>query len=214
MKITDTEVVQNNVKSAPDTLRAEGNVTTREIKHIFDKLPELIVEKFNAFVDMVTADYYTKAQTDSAIEQKVVEVGAADMQKAVYDSDNDGVVDSAMRAVNAENAYTLNGQAAECFALKTDVEAVQQQALTAKQTADAAHTAAQTAQQTAYSKAEAVHTQSASTVSAGTFAGDVVAFGVNRDTSGGCVRNCVVVSSGSSPSENLVSTNSIIFSRS
>lgn len=93
----------------------------------------------------------------------------------------------------AVNSAKLNGQPASYYATKTEVE---------------------TAQSTADSKAEAVHTQSASTISAGTFAGDVVAYSTNRDTSGGCVRNCVVVSSGSSPTENLVSTNSIIFSRS
>ena len=193
MKITDTEIVQNSVKSAPDTLKAEGNVTTREIKHIFDKLPELIVQKFNAFVDYVTGSYYTKEQTDNAIANRVVEIGSADMQKAVYDSDNDGVVDNAKSAVNAENAYSLDGKPIEYFASKTEVEA---------------------AQQTAEGKADAVHTQSAVTITEGVFAGDVVAYSENRDTSGGCVRNCVVVSSGSDPTANLVSTNSIIFSRS
>ena len=49
MKITDLEISENNVKSAPDSLKAEGNVTPREIKHIFDKLPELIAAKFNTF---------------------------------------------------------------------------------------------------------------------------------------------------------------------
>lgn len=47
----------------------------------------------------------------------------------------------------------------------------------------------------------------------GTFTGDVVAYATNRDTSGGCLRNCVVVSSGSSPTANLVSTNCLVFSR-
>ena len=116
MKITDMEVRDNQVKSAPDTLKAEGNTSPRDIKHIFDKLPELIVQKFNAFVDFVTAEYYTKSQTESAISERVVNIGASDMTKAVYDKNNDGVVDK------ADTADALGGVPAECFASKTDVQ--------------------------------------------------------------------------------------------
>ena len=123
MKIYDYEINENNVKSAPDTLKAEGNVTPRDIKHIFDRLPEFIAQKFNSFVDYVTGSYYTKEQTETAIALKVTEIGSADMQKSVYDSDNDGIVDNAMRAVNAENANALEGKAAEYFAAKSDVDA-------------------------------------------------------------------------------------------
>ena len=45
MKISDYEMNQYSVKSAPDTLKAEGNVTPRDIKHIFDRLPEFIAQK-------------------------------------------------------------------------------------------------------------------------------------------------------------------------
>ena len=47
----------------------------------------------------------------------------------------------------------------------------------------------------------------------GTFTGNTVAYATNRNTSLGCLRNCVVVSTGSSPTANLVSTNALIFSR-
>ena len=43
--------------------------------------------------------------------------------------------------------------------------------------------------------------------------GNLIGYGTNRSTSGGCMRNAVIVSSGSSPAVNLVSTNSLIFSR-
>lgn len=89
--------------------------------------------------------------------------------------------------------------------VKKMLEVVETSIQKAQQTADTAKTDAANAQTTA---------DKAMPKSGGTFAGDVVAYSTNRDTSGGCVRNCVVVSSGSSPSENLVSTNSIIFSRS
>lgn len=40
-------------------------------------------------------DVYTKEETDAAIARTVTEIGAGDMQKAVYDTDGDGVVDNA-----------------------------------------------------------------------------------------------------------------------
>lgn len=40
---------------------------------------------------------YTKTETDAAIARTVTEIGAGDMQKAVYDTDGDGVVDNAAK---------------------------------------------------------------------------------------------------------------------
>jgi len=51
MRITEIEINQNNVKSAPDILNADGEKSTRDIKDIFDRLPELIAEKHNELVD-------------------------------------------------------------------------------------------------------------------------------------------------------------------
>ena len=42
---------------------------------------------------------YSRAETDAAISQRVVEIGSGDMAKAVYDPDNDGLVDLAADAV-------------------------------------------------------------------------------------------------------------------
>jgi len=44
---------------------------------------------------------YTKTETDKAIGDKLTEIGAGDMQKAVYDTDGDGVVDNAQTAADA-----------------------------------------------------------------------------------------------------------------
>lgn len=55
-KITQSEIDINNVKSAPDTINAEGEVAARDIKDIFDRLPELIAEKHNLFVDYLQND--------------------------------------------------------------------------------------------------------------------------------------------------------------
>lgn len=211
MKITDLEISENNVKSAPDSLKAEGNVTPREIKHIFDKLPELIAAKFNALAEYVEGSIYTKEQADAAIAQRVVEMGGGDMTRAVYDRDGDGIVD------NAENALALGGKAASLYALKTDIDGSASDALDLAQTAQ---TAADNAlQQAVDALQQAVDAQNAA-VSAqatadnampkagGTFTGNAVAYGENRKTA--CLRNITVCDS---TGANSVSTNRILMYR-
>ena len=56
MKITDVEINESNVKSAPDVLNADGEKSTRDIKDIFDRLPELIAKKHNELVDYLQKD--------------------------------------------------------------------------------------------------------------------------------------------------------------
>ena len=66
-KITQSEIEENNVKSAPNMLM--GN--PEDNKNVFDKLPELIAGKFNSFVTAVKtkfADYYTKTEIDRKVE--------------------------------------------------------------------------------------------------------------------------------------------------
>lgn len=157
MKITELEIMENGVKSAPDSLKAEGNVTPREIKHIFDKLPELIAAKFNVLVSYVTDNVYSKEQTDLAISQRVVEIGAGDMTKAVYDKDNDGIVDE------AKTAQSVGGADASTIATKTEVANAQNAAAAAQETAD-----------------EAMETaDSAMPKAGGTFTGDIRRSGAN-----------------------------------
>lgn len=50
-------------------------------------------------------DTYTKAETEKAISDRIVEIGSADMSKAVYDKDNDGTVDDAKRLCGMELGY-------------------------------------------------------------------------------------------------------------
>lgn len=89
-KITDTELNSGVVK-APDIL----NDTAQNNKLVFDRLPRLIAEKYNTFVEHIKNSFYTKAEVNKAIDNKVIEVGAGDMTKSVYDTDGDGVVDNA-----------------------------------------------------------------------------------------------------------------------
>lgn len=69
-------------------------------------LNESINTKANADDVYTKAQTYTKEETNVAINEKVNELGAGDMAKAVYDTNGDGVVDKAETAENAENAET------------------------------------------------------------------------------------------------------------
>ena len=96
--ISEQEINENNVKSAPDELAAEGEISTRDVKHIFDRFPELIAAKLNDFVQWAVkkfADYYTKKETEAVIGEMMIYAGTADMLKAVYDKNYDGTVDNA-----------------------------------------------------------------------------------------------------------------------
>ena len=101
-RITQQEINENNVKSAADLLR--GNAQSN--KNVFDKLPELIAERLNKVIDNV----YSKLQVDSLINNKIVEIGSADMAKAIYDKNNDGVVDDSTK---------LGGMPAEYYAARS-----------------------------------------------------------------------------------------------
>lgn len=103
-KITASEVEQNNVKSAPTHIYGSDPV---ENKHIFDKLPELIVDKFNSFLAAFNS------LVDEKLTERDVKIGAGDMLQAVYDADDDGIVDKAKSAAEAEK---LGGCGAEYFA--------------------------------------------------------------------------------------------------
>lgn len=118
-KITASEVEQNNVKSAPTHIYGSDPV---ENKHIFDKLPELIVNKFNSFISAFNG------LLDEKLKEHDIKLGNGDMLQAVYDADGDGIVD---KAKSADEAEKLGGCDAEYFA---SAEAVQ----TAQQTAEAA----------------------------------------------------------------------------
>ena len=94
-KITEADLLGIGLIGIPDT----PGLSTEEMQEKFEETArEVIIPAFNRFVDDVTerdSNTYTKEETDRAISTKVQEIGSADMQKSVYDSDNDGVVDSA-----------------------------------------------------------------------------------------------------------------------
>lgn len=94
--ISAEEISANNVKSAADLLKGDP----AQNKSVFDRLPELIAEKLNGFIVAVKAkfaEYYTKAETEAVIDERMQQAGNADMQQAVYDKNHNGVVDDAER---------------------------------------------------------------------------------------------------------------------
>lgn len=80
-KVSEAEVQQNGVVSAPDTL----TTSPTESKKIFDKLPAFIVTKYNQLIDYIKSFYPSKAEVNTAINQRIVDIGSSDMTQAIYD---------------------------------------------------------------------------------------------------------------------------------
>lgn len=91
-KITDSEL-NSGVVAAPDIL----SDTPQENKSVFDRLPKLIANKFNALVEFIDGMFYSKEEVEAAIDQRVIEIGAGDMAQGVYDKTHNGIVDNAER---------------------------------------------------------------------------------------------------------------------
>lgn len=168
-KISQAEIDSLNVKSAEDTYY---NNNPQANKDIFDRFPEHIAGKYNAFIDYLSRNgepvqsgdivqmrigpdgdlqvstdgaswknvvdtalakkadkdtVYTKSEVDTAIGQKVEQLGAGDMAMIMYDANFNGVVD---------NSERLGGNLPEYYATKTAVTSAQNTANTAKNTAD------------------------------------------------------------------------------
>lgn len=85
-------------------------LSTREMQESVEYMPRnLLLPKLNEVVGAVN-QCYTKAETDKAIGDKVTEIGAGDMAKAVYDPNGEGL--------NFTDLRTAMQQASE---LQTDV---------------------------------------------------------------------------------------------
>lgn len=104
-KITSADRAGKGVTGLPDT----PGLSTGDMQARFDSLGDLAIDKFNAVVDSV-GDTVTndgeKLPTMKAIVSYVSAMGGGDMTKAVYDTDDDGVVD---------NAEALNGHSEVYF---------------------------------------------------------------------------------------------------
>ncbi len=98
-KITEAALVGKGVIGMSDT----PELSCEEMQEKMEEtVRSVVIPAFNSLVDRLTerdADTYTKSQTENLVNQKVVEIGSSDMMKAVYDDDNDGVVNSAENGI-------------------------------------------------------------------------------------------------------------------
>ena len=146
---------------------------------------------------------YTKPQTDSLINQRIVDIGAGDMARAVYDPTAKGTdvfayADSAVAALQGDVNTALS-------AVEGDIGGLDARVTTAQGTATAAGTAAAAAQ-TAASSAQTT-ADAAMPKTGGTMTGNLTAYTVNR--TGGNVRNALVTNNAWAE----VSTNGLVFVR-
>lgn len=90
-RITDAELKGKGNVGKPDI----PGVSTAEMQRIMDEIPrEIIVPAFNELshqAETALNDRYTKEETNSAINQRVIDIGTGDMAKGVYDPNNAGV---------------------------------------------------------------------------------------------------------------------------
>lgn len=107
-KITSADRTGKGVTGLPDT----PGLSTGDMQARFDSLGNLAIDKFNAVVeavgDTITNDT-TKLPTMAAIVAYVVAMGGGDMTKAVYDTDNDGIVDNS-EALEGHNSLYFKNQ--------------------------------------------------------------------------------------------------------
>jgi hypothetical protein len=104
-KIKNSDRTGKGVTGLPDT----PGLSTGDMQARFDSLGNLAIDKFNNMVDSVgdaVTNDDTKLPTMKAIVDYVVSMGGGDMTKAIYDTDNNGVVD---------NSEALNGHAETYF---------------------------------------------------------------------------------------------------
>lgn len=98
-KVSSADRAGKGVTGLPDT----PGLSTGDMQARFDSLGNLAIDKFNNMVDSVGGGVVnddTKIPTMKDIVDYVISMGGGDMTKAVYDTDDDGVVD---------NSEALNG---------------------------------------------------------------------------------------------------------
>lgn len=112
-KISSADRAGKGVTGLPDT----PGLSTGDMQARFDSLGNLSIDKFNALVeavgDTVTNDT-TKLPTMAAIVAYVVSMGGGDMVKAVYDTNDDGVVEDSDKLAGHGPLYYRNQYVITC----------------------------------------------------------------------------------------------------
>ena len=107
-KISSADRTGKGVTGLPD----KPGLSTGDMQARFDSLGNLAIDKFNAVVDNVgdtISNDDTKLPTMKAIVDYVVSMGGGDMTKAVYDTDDDGIVDNS-EALEGHNSLYFKNQ--------------------------------------------------------------------------------------------------------
>ena len=107
-KISSADRTGKGVTGLPDT----PGLSTGDMQARFASLGNLAIDKFNAVVDAVTdtvTNDDTKLPTNKAIVDYVVALGGGDMLKAIYDTNDDGVVDNS-EALEGHNSLYFKNQ--------------------------------------------------------------------------------------------------------
>ena len=101
-KIKDSDLQGKGISDQPRF----PDLKTPDMQRKFDELVlDVVKPKYNSLVDEIDGNYATKRY----VGEQMAEAGAGDMAKAIYDTDNDGSVDSAdvsERAKNGIDEYT------------------------------------------------------------------------------------------------------------
>ena len=107
-KISSADRSGKGVTGLPDT----PGLSTGDMQARFDSLGNLAIDKFNNVVEAVgdtISNDDTKLPTMKAIVDYVVSMGGGDMTKAVYDTDDDGIVDNS-EALEGHNSLYFKNQ--------------------------------------------------------------------------------------------------------
>ena len=112
-KISSADRAGKGVTGLPDT----PGLSTGDMQARFDSLGNLAIDKFNNVVDNVgdtITNDSTKLPTMAAIVDYVVSMGGGDMVKAVYDTDNNGIVDNSEQLAGHGPEYYRNQYEITC----------------------------------------------------------------------------------------------------
>ena len=124
-KITSEDTTGRGVTGLP----AVPGLSVEEMQKKFDELSlDVIIPKFNALVEALlfltgiesvsneVHDSDKELITGKALVNYALAIGAGDMLKSVYDTNNNGAVDNADNAANAKDAEKLGGKSPEHYA--------------------------------------------------------------------------------------------------
>lgn len=99
-KITNADLENKGVIGLPDI----PALSTAEMQRKFEETArDVIIPKVNEIID----NSYSKTEVNSQINQKVQEIGAGDMSKAVYDANDNGIVDIAEKAFSDSQGNSI-----------------------------------------------------------------------------------------------------------